>query len=301
MTAPSHSPAHPVRPFYWSVRRELWENRAVFVAPFVVASLMVASLLFSLRGLPQAVLAAADAATKDPAVKMARFMVAMPFDGGAAAVIVTSVVVAVFYALGSLNGERRDRSILFWKSLPVSDRTAVVAKATVALVVQPLIAVALIVVAHLIMMALAAAVLSANGVDPVLLWNRLHPLTMWLMLPYGLFFNVLWWAPIVGWLMLVSAWARRTPILWALAPPLGLSLFELLTLHTHRLWSFLMYRLDDGLRIFSVGGRGKAPIQTLSQADPMPMLVNPDLWLGLLAAGGLFAGCVWLRRRGDPL
>lgn len=301
MTAEATTPARPVRPFLWSLRRELWENRAVYLAPLVVALLMVASLLFGLRGLPKAVVTAAQAAPKDPAVKMARLFLAMPFDGGAAAVIVASVIVAVFYALASLNGERRDRSILFWKSLPVSDRTAVAAKATVALVIQPVVAVVLIVAAHLVMLAAAAAVLSANGVSPALLWDRLHPVTMWLMLPYGLFFNVLWWAPVVGWLMLVSAWAKRATFLWAVAPPLGLSLFEALALHTTHVWKFLNYRLDDGLRIFSVGGRGGAPIEDLSQVDPMPILTNPDLWLGLVFAAACFVACVQLRRRHDPI
>ena len=51
--------------------------------------------------------------------------------------MLTAFLVGVFYCLDALHGERRDRSILFWKSLPVSDLTTVLAKASVPCRVLP--------------------------------------------------------------------------------------------------------------------------------------------------------------------
>jgi ABC-2 type transport system permease protein len=113
------------RPFYWSVRRELWENRSIYIAPLAVAAVELFGFLISTITLPhrmRAVLAL------DPAEQ--RAAINMPYDIAAFLIILTAFFVGVFFCLDALHGERRDRSILFWKSLPVSDRTTVLSKAS---------------------------------------------------------------------------------------------------------------------------------------------------------------------------
>src|SRR5437870_6458459 len=117
--------------FYWSMRRELWENRSIYIAPLMVAIVVLFGFLVSTIGLPErrrAVL------LLDPA--KARAAIEAPYDMAAIMLILTAFIVGVFYCLDALHGERRDRSILFWKSLPVSDLTTLLSKATIPLVVD---------------------------------------------------------------------------------------------------------------------------------------------------------------------
>ncbi|MDB5444339.1 MAG: hypothetical protein JWP86_231 [Phenylobacterium sp.] len=292
-------PAAPrkVRPFYWSLRRELWENRAVYLAPLAVAAVVLAGFLYGSSALPREVLAAAV-----PGAPRAALALHIPYAAAAGAPFVIGFLVVVFYCLGALHGERRDRTVLFWKSLPVSDLTTVLSKAAIPLVVQPLAILAIAVATQLLMLAWSAAVLLMNGVDPALLWSHLNLPLIWAMLPYGLVVNALWAAPLYAWLLLVSAWAKRTTFVWAVAPWLGLSLFELLAFHTHHVWSLLNDRLFGGYaEAFSVDGRGQVPIESLSQVDPARFLANPGLWGGLVFAAAGLAACVWLRRTRDPI
>ena len=113
----------PTRPLYWSVWRELWENRSIYIAPLIVAAVQVFGFAISTIGLAErrrAVL------LLDPAKQ--RAAIEQPYDMAAMMMLFTVFLVGVFYCLDALHGERRDRSILFWKSLPVSDLTTVLSK-----------------------------------------------------------------------------------------------------------------------------------------------------------------------------
>src|SRR6202007_1922668 len=121
-----------------------------------------------------------------------RIALAMPYSHVAWLLILTGFLVGVFYSLDALHGERRDRSILFWKSLPVSDLTAVLAKASIPLVVLPVLVFAITVILHLIMLLLSAAVLVMSGVGAATLWTKLPLFQMELVLLYGLTALTLW-------------------------------------------------------------------------------------------------------------
>src|SRR6266478_9093355 len=150
VSGPGHSAK--TRPFYWSVRRELWENRSIYIAPLIVAIVVLFGFLVSTGGLPerrQAVL------LLDPA--KARAAIDTPYNVAAIMLIFTAFIVGVFYCLDALHGERRDRSILFWKSLPVSDLTTVLSKASIPLVVLPLLTFTITVAMQLMMLLLSTA------------------------------------------------------------------------------------------------------------------------------------------------
>jgi len=114
--------AAATRPLYWSIRRELWENRSIYIAPVAAAVLFLFGFAISIirMRLHKEVLWSIDQFELAPALIM-----------GAA------LIVSIFYCLDALYGERRDRSILFWKSLPVSDVTAVISKLCIPILVLP--------------------------------------------------------------------------------------------------------------------------------------------------------------------
>src|SRR5450755_1410098 len=124
MTAPDAGSR--TQPFYWSVRRELWENRSIYIAPLIVAALLLLGSAISAFYLPERRRALL---LLDPEVQ--RAAVEQPYDTAAMIILATAFIVGIFYCLDALHGERRDRSILFWKSLPVSDLTTVLSKASI--------------------------------------------------------------------------------------------------------------------------------------------------------------------------
>src|SRR5438876_10890649 len=170
---PGDRPATP-QPFYWSVRRELWENRSIYVAPILVAIVVLFGFLVSTIGLPER---RREVLLLDPA--QARAAIEAPYDMAAIMLILTAFIVGVFYCLDALYGERRDRSILFWKSLPVSDSTTVLSKTSIPVVVLPLLAFAITVATQLAMLLLSSAVLLGSGLSAGTLWSHLPLLHTW--------------------------------------------------------------------------------------------------------------------------
>ncbi len=236
---------------------------------------------------------------------------AAPFAISAISIMVTGVVVSVFFCLGALNNERRDRSILFWKSLPVSDTTAVLAKAFVPLVVLPVVVLAVAAATQLIMLLLATVVLSVSGTGAAVVWTGFPLAQFELTLLYILVTGVLWYAPIYGWLLLVSSWARRVAFLWAVLPWLGLFVLEKIALGTNYIGSFLDYRINGGVQEgFSFpdygGPKHHIDLKTMQVVDPLSFiapghfLASPGLWLGLIAAAAFIAAAIWFRRMRDP-
>src|SRR5213080_2904428 len=157
----------PSRPMYWSIRRELWENRSIYVAPLIVAGVFLFGFLISLITLPRRMntALALDAAKQRETVRM-------PFSVIVGLLVMTAFVIGVFYCLDALYGERRDRSILFWKSLPISDRTTVLAKASIPMAVFPLFIFSIAIATRLIMLLLATLTLMHDGRALAALWTH---------------------------------------------------------------------------------------------------------------------------------
>jgi len=285
----------PTRPLFWSVRRELWENRALYVAPLVAALVFLFGYAISTITLPRRVRAMA---ALDPAQQTAAL--AMPYSVAATLIILTAYLVAVFYCLDALYGERRDRSILFWKSLPVSDLETVLAKASIPLVVLPALVFAIALATQLAMLLLSTLVLLASGLGVATLWARLFEMTPVLL--YGLAVHALWHAPLYAWLLVVSSWARRMPFLWAVLPPLALGAFEKVAFQTSYVCSLLQYRVTGAMgEAFSARTGAHGLVIRLSGLDPLRFLSSPGLWIGLLAAGVFLAVAARMRRYREPI
>jgi ABC-2 type transport system permease protein len=292
-TAASAPTVRAVRPFYWSVRRELWEHRSLYIAPLAAAGVVLFGFLISAMNLGHFRHAILSLPPEKRAV-----VAAIPYDFAAMAIIVTGLIVGVLYCLGALHNERRDRTILFWKSLPVSDLITVLSKATIPMAVIPAIAFVVILGLQLIMLAINAVVLLADGLGAPTAQLLLPQMT--LVLVYGLVALALWFAPIWGWLLLISAWARRTPFLWAFLPPLALVVLEKIAFDTNYVGQLLIYRLGGFEQAFTVPHQGRH-MTGLPEIDAARFLSNPDLWTGLGVAAAFLAAAVWVRRYREPI
>jgi len=281
------------RPLYWSVRRELWENRSIYLAPLAVAAFVQFGFMISTIGMParrRAVLML-DSAQQ-------RATIGMPYDVAATMLIVTAMIVGAFYCLDALHGERRDRSILFWKSLPVSDLTTVLSKASIPLVVLPVLIFAVVVVTQFLMLLWSSVVLLPSGLAATT-WSRFNLFKESWILLYGLIAVTLWHAPIYGCLLLVSAWARRATFLWAVLPFVAISVVEKIAFNTLHFFSLLKYRFMGYLPFaFAVKPDGKFDF---TQLTPGRFLSMPGLWMGLVVTAAFIGAAVRLRRNREPI
>ena len=300
-----------VRPLYWSVCRELWENRSIYIAPLAVAGVVLIGFMASAIGLPERrrVVLQLDIAQQ-------RSAIGVPYDIAAIILILATVIVGVFYCLDALHGERRDRSILFWKSLPVSDFTTVAAKALVPMAVLPLLGFVIILATQLGMLLVTDVTLLAHGMG-ITTFAQVPLFAESPVLLYGLVTLSLWHAPVYGWLLMVSAWAQRATFLWALLPPLLIAVAERLAFNTGYVGSILKSRLGGGfVHAFDLAPHSAAAARAIPGAhaappflaevanaapDPAKFVSTPEVWIGLVVAAGFIAAAVWLRRYRDPM
>jgi ABC-2 type transport system permease protein len=280
----------------WSLRRELWEHRSVYIAPLVAAGIALLAFIVHVSkqaGLMQGLL------QLDPAKRAA--VVAMPYSIMASVILFTSFVVALFYCLDALYAERRDRSILFWKSMPVSDRMTVLTKALVPMAVIPAIAFVIAFGTQLLLVAASSGVLAASGVDVGAVWSALPLGQMTGAMAYGLVVHALWYAPIYGWLLLVSAWAKKAPFLWAVFPVLALVVFEKIAFGTSNVFSLMRYRFMGAMAEAFTPGASDSFVTAIEHLDPARFVASPGLWIGLIAAAAFTVVAIRMRRSREPI
>jgi len=277
---------------FWSVCRELWENHSIYIAPLIVAGIVLFGPIVSASHLP---VRRHNAMLLDPVHR--RAAIEMPYDIAAVMIIFTVFITGVFYCLDALHGERRERSILFWKSLPVSDLTTVLSKIIIPLVVLPMVSFAIIVVTQFIMVLISTVALMPSGLAATT-WANFNLIRQSLVLLYGLAAIALWHAPIYGWALLVSGWARRATFLWAVLPPLAIGFFEKITFNTAHFASVLRDRFAGfAQKAFAFHGHSIDSV-TLT---PATYLAAPGLWIGLVFAAVFIAAAIRLRRYSGPL
>jgi len=216
---------------------------------------------------------------------------------GAAALMATMLIVSIFYCLDALYGERRDRSVLFWKSMPVSDVTAVLSKMTVPLIVLPILTFAITIAAQFLMLLTCSAVLIMTGKSAAALWAL-----PWLSMSAGLLHHLvtvhsLYYAPIFGWLLLVSAWAKRLPFLWAFLPPAAIAVIERIVFNTAHFSTMLGSRISGGME----AQPAKGSMMMMWPPNALEFLTRPGLWIGFAIAAVCLAGAIRLRRYRDPI
>jgi len=271
-----------LRPFYWSVRRELWENRWIYIAPLSAAALFLFGFAVSIvrMRLHNKVRWSVDQYELAPALIMG-----------------TAIIVSVFYCLDALYGERRDRSILFWKSLPVSDVTAVISKLAIPILILPLISFVITVAAQLLMLMTSSVIFAGSSVNIASMWAQASFFRVPLIWLYHLVtVHGLFYAPLYAWLLLVSAWAPRAPFLWAFLPPFVIYGVEKIAFNTSYFLNTLQYRLMG-----PGGGMAEHHEDFTATLIPHHFLSTPGLWSGLLVAVLFLYLTVRLRRSRGPI
>lgn len=302
-----------VLPMYWLLRRELWEHKALWLAPAITGLVVMAGLIWgyiSLVSNPDFVTVFNREAIPQMQSQGMDNIAHGLTRASAGLLYMVMLVVLYFYSLDCLYGERKDRSILFWRSLPVSDTMTVGSKLLVALLLAPIIVVVVGVGLEILHLILAAPIL-VLGTD-LSFGDYAQPLSvlsallgslrdMWLV--------GIWFLPYFGWLFLVSAWARRAAFLWAVLPPLGLALLEWVALRSAEFLSLLGRHLsmpfqrleeqDFGIRIHDQGGAAHiegSSVETTGLAG----LTEPGFWIGLAIGITFLATAVAIRRyRGE--
>ncbi|HEY1773025.1 MAG TPA: hypothetical protein VGH91_07535 [Gammaproteobacteria bacterium] len=302
------------------IRREFWENRSLWIVPVAVAGILTVLSLYMLV----AVLIGHNQTVNNVDLSNgAHFQLDnMPdfsdADADAVSIFVRTVtlalgaifsglmqVVVFFYLLDSLYAERRDRSVLFWRSMPVSDLRSVLAKLGTALISVTAITFVVTIAFQLVLLVLFMIMGTSVGTHP---WALLaHPgafLGAWLLLAYGLIVQAIWYLPFYGWTMLASSWAKKVPFLWAILVPVGVMFAELWVFHTgHFARMLVAYKLRWLQLAFNVGS---FDLHDLKHADLSAspavgldnvgaILSSPSLWLGLAVAAAFVYGAIWLR------
>ncbi|TPG10226.1 hypothetical protein EAH75_05480 [Rhodanobacter glycinis] len=320
-----------MKTFYWLVKREFWEHRGGFFwAPIITGGVF---LLLNIMGIIAAeVLGAQHGIQIGMSGKLQQIIAEMDAGnlhnvgtfldlgmyGMTALLVVVLTFVVFFYCVGALFDDRRDRSILFWKSLPISDSSTVLSKVVSATVLAPVIAVIVGIIVGIAQLLILAITLSFHGVNVWQLLVLAHPFRVMFNLIGYIPLYVLWALPSVGWLLLCSAWARNKPFLWAVALPIATGLLitwfgimGLFNLPASWFWMEVVLRgllsvffgtgiiLGRGNMTFFENGAHDNWLGFMDLNQTYQTLGSTNLWIGALIGVGLIATAIWFRRWRD--
>ncbi|MGA2342092.1 MAG: hypothetical protein ABSG29_02790 [Steroidobacteraceae bacterium] len=283
-----------MKTYLWLVRREFWENRAIWIMPCCIGGALTIAALFGrveidLPNLPE----------------QNRSVMAMALFAFGAVFYFALSIYSCWYLLECLYADRKDRSVLFWKSMPVSDTATVLSKVFVGLIAIPAVYFAVAELSTLLMAVIVSARMSLGGA----LWQPKLWLQFQVLWVYAILTTAIWYLPVCGWLLVVSAWAKRAVVLWAILPPLAVILVERLFIGTHLIAGVLHGRLL-GYRhaafydpsphhewSMKAGDPAAALASAWSVLDLTSFLLNPETWIGALCGAGLIAVAIQLRMR----
>ncbi len=304
-----------MRSFLILMKREIWEHPAFYVAPLVVSALILVS------GIYNAFYSVGKYVGFERVVQLlgtipeaARPIMYSWWPGLVIVFNLVMVFVLGFYLMDCLYADRKDRSILFWKSLPVPDSTTILSKLATAMFTVPFLTLLVTVGSFLVLLVVVTIMIWLGGGSAwALVWKPTPLFDGTVFLGYAFLVQSLWYLPLIGWLMLASAWSRRSPFIWIVLPPVALVLLEQMILRSENLATLigerivgvfpLAFKVEDEQWDAFHENLEHAELESIPQItdliDPTPLLTSPDLWLGF-AVGGLFiAAAIWLRRYRD--
>ena len=295
------------------LKREIWEHRSIYVAPIsvaVVMSLLSIAGLVTVSAFDSEVRLALLGASNIVGDNERQAAMTMFFLGTSWVFMLTLAILTVFYSLDSLYAERKDKSILFWRSLPVTDVETVVSKLLVAVLVLPLVTIAAIIATHLVNLVSSSIWVSIKGGDSGhLVWGSAALLDNWLAAFVVVVASALWMSPFIGWFLFVSAWTKRSPLLMAFMPLAIVPLIELIFLRSSvfaeavfgRGGMMPLFRGIDLERFFDeerLQVDGEA-VRLLTHLDIGKFFASPSLWAGLIVCGLFCTAAIYVRRYRD--
>jgi ABC-2 type transport system permease protein len=318
----------PTSKFVWLLKREFWEYRGSFLwAPAITATVMLVIMMMALltaevfgrqHGLNMGGiridelskhLDASDFEKAHAGIDIGLLSMGMP-------IAMVLFIVTFFYCLGSLYNDRADRSVLFWKSMPLSDTETVLAKVVMVAFVAPLFAIASMIALQLGFLVLMSLYTLMHGLNVLsLFWSPTHLVALWVKLLVVVPVNALWALPSIGWLMMCSSYARSKPFLWAMVPIVAgflvswMGLMQSMALTTGWFWRFIVGRAllslvpgswMDAVALYEIkrsGDNAPEAIANLLSFDAIgTALTTPDLWIGAAAGAAMIAAAVYFRR-----
>jgi ABC-2 type transport system permease protein len=273
--------------YLWLIRREFWERRAIWIVPAVISGALIMAALF---GRTQII---TQVPLDSPYVGKA-YLVATGL-----LFIFIMMVYSTLYLLDCLYDDRRDRSVLFWKSLPISDADTVLSKLIVALFAIPLVAFLAADITSLIVAFIVSV--RARAVIGGALWVGGDWLQIQVLWMYGIVTCAIWYLPVAGWCLIVSAWVKRAPMLWSLLPLLVAYLIERFFVGTNYVGRVIGSRLAGYAQAaFYVDSHG--PWNANDGTNTVWQLMdfggffsNTATWVGLLIGAAMVAAAIQLR------
>ena len=295
------------------LKREIWEHRSIYVTPVAILSIVTLGVITMLvfasgygEQLDIVIFGAQNVAgdTERKAVLTAFFL------GTSWVFLIALAILTIFYCLDSLYAERKDKSILFWRSLPVTDAETVISKLITAAFVIPTVTVVGIIITHLINLLATGIWVSIKGGDAgMLIWGSVSLLDNWAAAFVVVIATGIWMAPFFGWFLLVSAYTKRSPLLMAFMPLFVLGFLEKIILRTHifaetvlgRGKSLPIFRSIDIEQFFEDEDwhRLEGAASLFSHIDLVRFFTSPSMWAGLLVCGLLVTGAIYVRRYRD--
>ena len=224
-------------------------------------------------------------------IDKARTSVALPFQ-------LVYFLVAVFALLGSLHEDRRDRTVLFWKSMPVSDSETVLAKLVHIAWVAPVVTITAI-LAYQIFILLIVSIAGDGGFWR--LWSHSGLIMEFVELTVGYLIQGLWALPIYGWLLLVSAVANRVPFVWAVLLPIVPAVLEPVLFSS----SIVSDGVANHFRFAALPSAANMSRDGFEPAvhigEQLRLLATTDLWIGIVIGAGFVAMAIYMRHRNNEI
>lgn len=295
------------------LKREIWEHRSIYVTPIaisVIVTLGVLAMLMFASGFVAELDVAIFGAQNIAGDVERRAALTGFFLGTSWVFLIALMILIIFYSLDSLYAERKDKSILFWRSLPVTDAETVISKLLTAIIVIPTVAVLGIIATHLINLIVTSIWVSMKGADAgLLIWGSVALFDNWTAAFIVVLASGIWMSPFVGWFLLVSAYTKRAPLLMAFMPMIVIGLLEGIIFRTHIFAENVLAR-DDGMPLFRTGNIeqffdedewkvSEEAVSLLQHLDVVQFLTSPSMWAGLVVCGLLSTGAIYVRRYRD--
>ena len=200
------------------IKREILEHRNIWRVPVILIGISIlARLSVSVGNLALDVNIPEQLQLDDTIHSGVVTVLSKSLNGMNFIIMVAMFVVAVFYALSCLFNERQDDSVLFWRSLPISDSLTVASKLLVAVVVIPVIIIGCQAVVAVIF--LGTDSLQYLGYFFGHSLPALVKMVVWALLP------------IIAWCLFCSEVAQKNPFLLAFIAPILLVLVDKLFLN----------------------------------------------------------------------
>ncbi len=323
----------------WLIKREFWEHRGLFLwFPVIAVGLLIGLVLVSktvetaICEPPQCTInigpfmAGKDGPVATAPSSLQRLVrnfgrsdeVAKNYLTYATPLILTLYLTMVSYLASALYAERKDGSVLFWRSLPVGDSATVIAKTLTALVVAPLVTYTVAIVGGAILLVIHTALGLMAGLpleSSVLAYPDTYLSALALLASIPIF--ALWALPMAGVLLVAGAKARNYPLLWVFGGVLttGGTLAYINTVRD--IWTDTQWYWNDFAARLALGGFPYAWFFSFQPLNPSGLelsnrsilevllidsckyLASPSLWIGAVGGVCLIWIAIQFRRRNN--